>query len=56
MRGAGPWYEVESPSPEYVRDDQYRKMIRIGSVWRGVVVDPYSPKFILNFDLPKKNI
>ena len=26
MRGAGPFYEEQAPSPEYVRDDQYRKM------------------------------
>ena len=42
MRGAGPWYESQSPTPGYVRDDQYRKMIRLGSVWRGVVVDVFT--------------
>ena len=42
MRGAGPWYEVESPSPKYVRDDQYPKMIRIGSVWRGVALSIFT--------------
>ena len=26
MRGAGPWYEEQAPSLEYVRDDQYRKI------------------------------
>ena len=30
MRGAGPWYEEQAPSPKYVRDDQYRKMTNPG--------------------------
>jgi len=46
----GPWYESQAPTPGYVRDDQYRKMIRLGSVWRGVVVDVFTkihPKLLL---------
>ena len=38
----GPWYESQAPTPGYVRDDQYRKMIRLGSVWRGVVVEVFT--------------
>ena len=38
----GPWYESQAPTPAYVRDDQYRKMIRLGSVWRGVVVEVFT--------------